>query len=67
MEDPNTMADTPKWEIVTEKIPGQDFTEKLKVETGYLYRTTVIAGATTDAAGQVAVAQTFVPDSIVKR
>ena len=67
MEDPSTMEDKPKWEMVTEKIPGQDFTEKLKVETGYLYRTTVIAGATTSSAGQVAVAQTFVPDSVSRR
>jgi hypothetical protein len=64
MEDPSTMAD-PTWEMVTEKIPGQDYTERLKVETGWLYRTIVVAGATTDAAGQVAIAQTFVPKSIV--
>jgi hypothetical protein len=29
---------------------------------GYLYRTVVLAGATTSAAGQVAVAMSFVPD-----
>lgn len=67
MEDPKTMADSPPdavqstWELVTEK-PGQDKTDRLRVDTGWLYRTTLFAGATTKASGQVAVALTFVPD-----
>ena len=61
MEDPKTMADAPTWELVTEK-PGCDITDRLRVDTGYLYRVQLFAGATTKQAGQVAVAMTFVPD-----
>ena len=60
MEDPDTMEDK-KWEPVIEVIKGQDWTERLFVGHGYLYRTTVIAGATTKSAGQVATALAFVP------
>jgi len=67
MEDPKTMADTDtqSWQMVTETIKGQDYTQRLRVDAGYpgyLYRTVVMAGATTPAAGQVAVAMIFVPD-----
>jgi hypothetical protein len=64
MEDPKTMADstTPQWEMVVETIKGQDYTQRLRVDTGYLYCRTTIAGATSKAAGQVATAMTLVPD-----
>jgi hypothetical protein len=62
MEDPKTMEDTPKWEVVLQTVPGQDYTQRLRVDTGYLYCRVVLAGATTNASGQVAVAMTFVPD-----
>lgn len=61
MEDPNTMADPPAWEVMIE-IPGQDRLDRLRVATGWLYRTTVQAGATTKSSGQIAVALAFVPD-----
>jgi hypothetical protein len=62
MEDPSTMADGPAWETVVETVKGQDYTERLRVDAGFLYKHTQIAGATTDQAGQVAVALAFVPD-----
>jgi hypothetical protein len=61
MEDPSTMADAPAWEPVV-SIPGQDRLDRFRVATGWLYRTTVQAGATTKSAGQIAVAMVFVPD-----
>jgi len=62
MEDPKTMEDKPKWELVAETMPSQDLTERLRVEQGWLYRTRVLAGATTEASGQIAVAMVYVPD-----
>ena len=57
------MADTePQYEMVCETVKGQHWTDRLRVDTGYLYRTVMIAGATTPAAGQVAIALAFVPD-----
>jgi hypothetical protein len=61
MEDPTTMEDPAvDWELVCE-TPGQDVTDRLRVDAGYLYRSTWFAGATTKNAGQVAVALAFVP------
>ena len=65
MEDPKTMEDSNpqgQWEEIVTEIPGQVWTDRLRVDTGYIYRTTSIAGATTKQAGQVAVAMAFVPD-----
>jgi hypothetical protein len=62
MEDPSTMADSSKWEMVVETMPGQDYTQRLRVDAGYLYCRTTLAGASTKASGQVAVALSFVPD-----
>jgi len=62
MEDPSTMADSPEYEMVCEEIPGQSWTDRLRVDTGWLYRTTVLAGVTTRASGTPAVALAFVPD-----
>jgi len=61
MEDPKTMEDSPKWEIVHE-IPKQDVTDRLRIENGWLYRSRLQAGATTEASGQLAVAMVYVPD-----
>jgi hypothetical protein len=61
MEDPKTMEDKPKWELIHE-IPSQDVTDRLRVENGWLYRNRVQAGATTAASGQIAVAMVYVPD-----
>jgi hypothetical protein len=62
MEDPSTMEDAPKWEVVTEQVKGQIWTDRLRVDTGFLYRSTHIAGATTGVAGQVSQSMAFVPD-----
>jgi hypothetical protein len=62
MEDPKTMEDSPKWEMVCEAIPKQDVTDRLRVENGWLYRSRLQAGATTEASGQLAVAVVYVPD-----
>lgn len=65
MEDPETMEDSnpqEEWENVVEAIPGQDMLDRIRVDSGWLYRQTMIAGATTKQAGQVAVALAFVPD-----
>jgi hypothetical protein len=62
LEKAETMEDTPAWEMVSEEIKGQSWTDRLRVDTGFLYRTVRIAGATTLAAGQVSVALAFVPD-----
>jgi hypothetical protein len=61
MEDPKTMEDKPKWEVVAE-IPSQDLLDRMRVENGWLYRTRIQAGATTEASGQLAVAMVYVPD-----
>lgn len=67
MEDPKTMQDTnpqEQWETVCEQQPSQaqDILERIRVDSGWLYRATLIAGASTKSSGQVAVALTFVPD-----
>jgi hypothetical protein len=65
MEDPETMEDSNpqgEWETVVEEIPGQSSLDRIRVDSGWLYRQTTLAGATTKASGQVAVALTFVPD-----
>lgn len=64
MEDPKTMEDSPKWELIYEDSSKQDVTDRLHVDGGYLYRTRVMAGATTSASGQVAVAVAFVPEKL---
>jgi hypothetical protein len=61
MEDPKTMEDSPKWELIYE-IPSQDRLDRFRVDTGWLYRTTIQAGASTKSSGQVAVSMTLVPD-----
>ena len=60
MEDPSTMEQG--WEPVVTTVKGQDWTERLRVDTGYIYCRTTIAGATSKQAGQVSNAMTFVPD-----
>jgi hypothetical protein len=67
MEDPKTMEDTnpqAQWETVCEQVPtmAQDVLERIRVDSGWLYRASMIAGASTKSAGQVAVALAFVPD-----
>jgi hypothetical protein len=67
MEDPKTMEDTnPQevWETVCEQPPdmSQDLLQRIRVDSGWLYRLQVLAGASTKSSGQVAVALAFVPD-----
>jgi len=62
MEDPKTMEDSTQWELIHEDASKQDVTDRLRVSHGWIYRTRIMAGASTGASGQVAVAMAFVPE-----
>ena len=62
MEDPKTMEDSAQWELIYQDSSKQDTTDRLAVNGGHLYRTRIIAGASTAASGQVAVSMVYVPE-----